>query len=75
VLAATGQATPAPQPVRARIGISDGVNTEVADGLKEGDLVVTAVKLTPAQTAAAPAGASPFGGGGGGGGGFRGGGR
>jgi HlyD family secretion protein len=67
-------ATPVPQAVRARIGISDGVNTEVIDGLKEGDVVVTAVKLTQAQAAAAPAGASPFGGGGGGGGGFRGGG-
>jgi HlyD family secretion protein len=66
VLAAAGQATPAPQPVRARTGISDGVNTEVIDGLKEGDTVITAIKLTPAQAAAAPAGASPFGGGGGG---------
>jgi len=75
LLAPAGPATPAPQAARVRIGISDGVNTEVIDGLKEGDVVVTAVKLTQAQAAAAPAGASPFGGGGGGGGGFRGGGR
>jgi HlyD family secretion protein len=64
---------PAPQAVRVKTGITDGTYTEISDGLKEGDPVVTSVKLPQAQVAAAPAGASPFGGGGGGG--FRGGGR
>jgi HlyD family secretion protein len=73
-----GDPPSAPQPVRARTGISDGAYTEITDGLKEGDLVVTAVKLPQADIAAAPAGNSPFGGGGGGfgrGGGGGGGGR
>jgi HlyD family secretion protein len=64
--------TPAPQAVRVRTGISDGSYTEISDGLKEGDLVITAVKLPQSQVATTSTGASPFGGGGGG---FRGGGR
>ncbi len=44
-----------------RIGISDGIDTEVLDGLKEGDQVVTSATSTSTQTTA-PA-ASPFGGG------------
>jgi HlyD family secretion protein len=61
---------PVVQAVRIRTGISDGTYTEVTDGLKEGDTIVSGVKLPQSSTAsAAPAGASPFGGGGGGGGG------
>jgi HlyD family secretion protein len=53
----------APEPVRVRLGITDSSYTEVLDGLKEGDPVITAVKLSSAQGAAqAPAGTSPFGG-------------
>lgn len=48
-----------PEPIQIKTGISDGVTTEVLDGLKEGDLVVTgSVGATPA-----PAGTNPFGGG------------
>ena len=55
---------PVPQAVRVKTGISDGASTEVTDGLKEGDVIITSVKLSmPATTV--PAGASPFGGGGG----------
>jgi HlyD family secretion protein len=55
------------QPIRVRTGISDGAYTEVTDGLKEGDSIITAVKLPQSATVAAPAGgSSPFGGGGGG---------
>jgi HlyD family secretion protein len=63
---------PTPQAVRVKTGISDGAYTEISGGLKEGDAVITAVKLPQSQVATPPAGASPFGGGGGG---FRGGGR
>jgi len=45
-----------------KIGISDGIDTEVLDGLKEGDQVVTSATLTSTQTAT-PA-SNPFGGGG-----------
>lgn len=61
---------PAPQAVRVKTGISDGTYTEISDGLKEGDVVITAVKLPQSQVATTSPGASPFGGGG-----FRGGGR
>ena len=52
-----------PQSVRVKTGITDGSYTEIADGLQEGDPVITAVKLPAVQaTAPAPAGQSPFGG-------------
>jgi HlyD family secretion protein len=69
--------------VTAKLGISDGINTELLEGLNEGDMLVTAVSLPgAAPIMQAPGGASaqnPFsgaggnrGGGGGGGGGMRG---
>lgn len=58
-------ASAAPQPARVKTGISDGTYTEITDGLKEGDSVITAVKLLTSQAVAAPTGTSPFGGGGG----------
>jgi hypothetical protein len=63
---------PTPQAIRVKTGISDGANTEVTDGLKEGDTIIIGVKFSQAAAATPPSGASPFGGGGGG---FRGGGR
>jgi HlyD family secretion protein len=67
---------PTPQAVSVKTGISDGSNTEITDGLKEGDTVIVGIKFPQAAAATPPpGGASPFGGGGGGGGGFRGGGR
>ena len=68
-----GDPIPLPQPARVKTGISDGSFTEVTDGLKEGDTVITSVKLPQVEVAAPPAGQSPFGGGGGFGGGRRGG--
>src|SRR4030095_6709529 len=50
-----------PQPVQIKTGISDGIRTEVMEGLKEGDRVVTA-QLAPTTTASSPP-ANPFGGG------------
>jgi HlyD family secretion protein len=50
-----------PQPVQIKTGISDGVTTEVVEGLKEGDRVVTAELAT--TTAAPSPPANPFGGG------------
>jgi HlyD family secretion protein len=51
-----------PAPVSVKLGISDGVATEITDGLKEGDLVVTGTS-SPQGTPAAAA-SNPFGGGG-----------
>ena len=53
-----------PQPKQIKIGISDGIFTEVLDGLAEGDTVITGTVM--AQTTATPAGPptpNPFGGG------------
>lgn len=50
-----------PRPVQIKTGISDGITTEVMEGLKEGDRVVTA-ELTSTATAPSPP-ANPFSGG------------
>src|SRR3989454_4702126 len=50
-----------PQPVQIKTGISDGIVTEVMEGLKEGDRVITA-ELASKSPAASPA-ANPFSGG------------
>jgi HlyD family secretion protein len=47
-----------PEPVQIKTGISDGVVTEVVEGLKEGDRVVTAEMSTKSQPASTPA--NPF---------------
>jgi HlyD family secretion protein len=50
------------KPVRVRLGVTDGIFTEVIEGLEENDVVVTGSN-TPVPTAA-PGGQNPFGGGG-----------
>jgi HlyD family secretion protein len=58
------KATPADlKPVSVKLGISDGLQTEVLEGLNEGDVLVSSMTLGGA-TAAAPVN-NPFGGGGG----------
>ena len=54
-----------PKPVQIKAGISDGINTEVIDGLEEGLQVVTGIISTgdASKSSATPA-ANPFGGGG-----------
>ena len=49
-----------PKPAQIKIGISDGANTEVLEGLKEGDKVVTAI-LNTQTTSTGGAAANPFG--------------
>jgi HlyD family secretion protein len=60
-----GNGKPALKAVTVKLGITDGAFTEVLEGLKEGDTVVTGLN-TPTTTAAAgpqaPGGRSPFGG-------------
>jgi HlyD family secretion protein len=48
-----------PRPVQIKTGISDGVVTEIVEGLKEGDRVITA-ELSPKSSAASTP-ANPFG--------------
>jgi len=47
-----------PNPVQIKTGISDGIMTEVTEGLKEGDRVVTAELTSPAGSRSPPA--NPF---------------
>ena len=51
-----------PKPVQIKTGISDGIVTEVTEGLKEGDRVVTAELSSPSASSSPPA--NPFSGGG-----------
>ena len=46
--------------VTVKSGISDGVNTEILEGLKEGDVIATGLKVTTTVLTASPN--SPFGG-------------
>jgi HlyD family secretion protein len=50
-----------PKPAQIKTGISDGIVTEVTDGLKEGDRVVTAELTAPGASSSPPA--NPFSGG------------
>jgi HlyD family secretion protein len=51
------------QPVPVKLGISDGITTEIVEGLKEGDAVITG-QVLPEPTTTMPRGPnSPFGGG------------
>jgi HlyD family secretion protein len=50
-----------PQPVQVKTGISDGITTEVIEGLKEGDRVVSADSTSTAPAPSPPA--NPFSGG------------
>lgn len=52
--------TAKPEPVKVKLGITDGMATEVLEGLKEGDLVVSGMS-SPSKATPPP---NPFGGGG-----------
>ena len=47
-----------PEAVQVKLGITDGITTEIIDGLAEGDLIVTSVTLAGSAAASAPAGAA-----------------
>ena len=52
----------APQlkPTPIKTGITDGIFTEVTEGLKEGDKVVSSVAQNDAQNLSSPSGSTPF---------------
>jgi HlyD family secretion protein len=77
-LVGTDPKTQRAEPVQVKLGISDGISTEIIEGVAEGDVLITGVTIpgaapTPAGQAGAPSaltgGNRGFGGGGGGGGG------
>jgi HlyD family secretion protein len=52
-----------PQPVQIKTGITDGIFTEVTEGLTESDEIITTATSRQAGPASAAAPANPFGGG------------
>ncbi len=66
-LVGTDAKTAVIEAVSAKLGITDGITTEVVNGLKEGDFLITSVSLPGASSAAAgPPASNPFSGGQGG---------
>jgi HlyD family secretion protein len=49
-----GDPVPMPAPVRVRLGITDSSYTEILEGLKAGDSVITALKVPANQATAGP---------------------
>ena len=52
-----GQANGTPTPVQIKTGISDGISTEVTEGLQEGERVVTGLRVSSAEP---PSTTNPF---------------
>jgi HlyD family secretion protein len=52
---------PTLKPVTVRLGITDGTNTEIIEGLKEGDILASGT-VTQGAAPSSPQGSSPFGG-------------
>jgi HlyD family secretion protein len=61
VLAGSNSA-PQLKPVQIKAGITDGISTEITDGLKEGDKIVASVMQADAQNSTSAPGTTPFGG-------------
>ncbi len=59
-LVGTDPATARIQPLTVKLGITDGLNTEVLDTLAEGDQLVTSVSTSAAGSAAAAGSNNPF---------------
>ena len=59
VLAGSDSA-PQLKPVQIKAGITDGLATEITDGLKEGDKIVVSVVQTDAQNSTSAPGTTPF---------------
>ena len=53
-----GNKLAAPEPVTVKVGITDGIASEIIDGLTEGDVLVTSVTVLGAKPTATPA--NPF---------------
>ena len=53
-----------PKPVQVKLGISDGIMTEVTDGLKEGDKIITGTVQAKNDSGGNTTPSNPFGGGG-----------
>jgi HlyD family secretion protein len=59
----TGQEKSVLKPVTIKAGITDGSNTEVLEGLSEGDVIVTGVVSPEPASMSQPGGRGPLGGG------------
>ncbi len=57
-LVGTDPKTQHPEPVQVKLGISDGISTEIIEGVAEGDLLITSVTTGSTASAAGPQGAA-----------------
>jgi HlyD family secretion protein len=64
-LVGTDPKTAVIEAVSVKLGITDNINTEVVNGLKEGDVIITSATIPGSSTAAAAPTSNPFAGGGG----------
>jgi HlyD family secretion protein len=53
---------PRPEPVTVRLGITDGSQTEVIEGLQEGEVLISSVFIPGATTTTSAPASNPFGG-------------
>jgi len=58
-LVGTDPKTQKPEPVQVKLGISDGIATEIIEGVTEGDLLVTSVSIPGVTPASAPQAGAP----------------
>jgi len=58
-LAGTDPKTQKPEPIQVKLGISDGIATEVIDGINEGDLLITSVSIPGVTSGPAPQSGAP----------------
>ena len=58
-LIGTDPKTQKPEPVQVKLGISDGITTEIIEGVTEGDLLITSVSIPGVSASAAPQAGAP----------------
>ena len=58
-LVGTDPKTQKPEPVQVKLGISDGITTEIIEGVAEGDLLITSVTIPGVSASAAPQAGAP----------------
>jgi HlyD family secretion protein len=51
--------TQKPEPVQVKLGITDGISTEIIEGVTEGDLLITSVSIPGVSASAAPQAGAP----------------
>ena len=59
-----GNKTAQPEAISVKVGITDGITSEILDGVSEGDVIITSVTVPDAKPTTSTTPTNPFGGGG-----------